>query len=388
MVWPSVFSPSSRAAASWQRHSKALKASPEQPTVSKQEAILFPERLQALRACDSNGVSYDPNSFLMVFRLRGRNFKMMVPPLVAFLVWDVACILILDALQVQEDVLVLETLVEPLLLPVSFLLVFRLGRAAIRFWDARAAVGKLVEICRTFISTAAAAEHSQNDLDELARWVCAFPIAVKNFLRPSNRTGWDQDMLLYKHRCEIGPLLSDEEAAAVLNTQKGEIGTIFVLNRLRQLTYKISMSMENNQLSSILYHRLNEHIDILTGAWGAMERINSSPLPFVYVVHLRTFLIVYLLLWHLLMVATSGWVAVFPLMIASWALLGIEAAAVECERPFEWQSNHLALGKMCVVVSQNVAQTIRDKNNHGMGKGKTLLVSTMPHPTQSVGSED
>jgi len=29
----------------------------------------------------------------------------------------------------------------------------------------------------------------------------------------------------------------------------------------------------------------------MAGAWGAMERINATPLPFAYVVHLRTFLV-------------------------------------------------------------------------------------------------
>ena len=50
----------------------------------------------------------------------------------------------------------------------------------------------------------------------------------------------------------------------------------------------------------------------------------------------------------------------FPaLILVSWALLGIEGAAVECERPFRWDANHLALGRMGVVVSQNVGQALR-----------------------------
>ena len=41
----------------------------------------------------------------------------------------------------------------------------------------------------------------------------------------------------------------------------------------------------------MIFRNLSEHIDTLTGAWGAMERINATPLPFAYVVHLRTFLV-------------------------------------------------------------------------------------------------
>ena len=35
-----------------------------------------------------------------------------------------------------------------LLTPLSFLLVYRLNRSAVRFYDARAAAGKLIETCR------------------------------------------------------------------------------------------------------------------------------------------------------------------------------------------------------------------------------------------------
>ena len=39
-------------------------------------------------------------------------------------------------------------------------------------------------------------------------------------------------------------------------------------------------------------------VDDLTGAWGAMERIGNTPLPFAYVAHLRTTLVLYLGLWR------------------------------------------------------------------------------------------
>ena len=82
-------------------------------------------------------------------------------------------------------------------------------------------------------------------------------------------------------------------------------------------------------------------------------------LPFVYVVHLRTFLLLYLFLWNLEGIGNNGWKSTPALLAASWALLGIEAAAVECERPYQLHSNHLPLGKMCVVVAKNVVQTMK-----------------------------
>eukprot|EP00445_Apocalathium_hangoei_P092342 CAMPEP_0204232722 /NCGR_PEP_ID=MMETSP0361-20130328/89646_1 /ASSEMBLY_ACC=CAM_ASM_000343 /TAXON_ID=268821 /ORGANISM="Scrippsiella Hangoei, Strain SHTV-5" /LENGTH=70 /DNA_ID=CAMNT_0051202777 /DNA_START=30 /DNA_END=242 /DNA_ORIENTATION=+ len=40
---------------------------------------------------------------------------------------------------------------------------------------------------------------------------------------------------------------------------------------------------------------------------GAMERINSTPLPFAYVAHLRTFLVLYLLGLPIALYGSWGW---------------------------------------------------------------------------------
>ncbi|KAG7343151.1 bestrophin, RFP-TM, chloride channel [Nitzschia inconspicua] len=360
----------------------------EAPTCKRRplcEDLLDPDRIAALQECDQQLLSYDSKSFWLIFRLRGRNFGMITLPLTTLLLWDMFWGLLLltakDPWGVTPYIQSMENLITPVLMPVSFLMVFRLGRAAVRYWDARSAVGKMVEICRTTASSAligcrrptnhesgtpveVEASKSKKRQQELAediiRWIAVFPLAVKNFLRP------------WEHACnrsrEVGEVLSLEDRDAFLNA-KGDalFAPILVLNQIRQLSYQMvyfnmdksspSNSITEAVIAGTLFRQLNEEIDILTGAWGAMERINATPLPFVYVVHLRTFLLLYLLLWHVEAIASSGWIAILPLQLASWGLLGIEAAAVECERPFQRNSNHLALGKAGIVVARNLAQT-------------------------------
>ena len=48
-------------------------------------------------------------------------------------------------------------------------------------------------------------------------------------------------------------------------------------------------------LRAQVYRGMGDAIGALAGAWGTMERIGATPLPFVYVAHLRTFLVLYLL---------------------------------------------------------------------------------------------
>lgn len=365
---------------------------PRDDGITAVEAIVFPARLAALEACDAPVIQYHPYSFFRdVLRIRGRNFPMMVPPLLALILWDGFWGLMFDERfwgmpEVQERMKEWQAFTNPLLTPISFLLTFRLGRAAIRFWDARASAGKITQVCRDSISTASVACASsqrsatkgncsmkdtegqcQEDwlLEEYARWLAVFPVAVKNFLRPEKRKGWDDETRYKKQRFEIGPLLEEKDAQRVLSQR---YGPLVVLDKLREIAFSICFSAcsgTHDPQSTLhaagnaaLYKQLSEQIDALSGASGAMERINGTPLPFVYVAHLRTFLLLYLFLINMTGMANYGWPALAALFVENVSLLGIEAASVECECPFKWNPNHLPLGKYCAVVAQNIAQTL------------------------------
>ena len=250
--------------------------------------ILSPARIAALEACDVKPVPYNAHSFFSyIFTFQGRNFSMTVHPLLALLLWGLGWQLLFIFLDkgdsfseqlnsnvsdLQHLLSSIDSLISQLITPVSFLLTFRLGRAAIRFWDARQAAGKMTEICRSNIATITTgfispirlkrrhdvrrqktnqdrrdqttgsvdkakmqAKNAQpgDDFDiedeikllcEYARWLTSFPVAVKHFLRPEERQGWDNSAYYKKRRFEIGPLLSDEDANHVILVHEDEQG--------------------------------------------------------------------------------------------------------------------------------------------------------------------
>ena len=214
---------------------------------------------------------------------------MILPPLLALLLWGLGWQLLFLFLpkgdsyneviesyvsDLQRTLSSVNDLISTLVTPVSFLLVFRLGRAAIRFWDARQAAGLMTELCRSniaivtvaFISpirrqrksmrrqlrnaktneeqrcrsegsvddaTTLSARNLQSGEDfdveiellcEYARWLTAFPVAVKHFLRPQERVGWDDTAYYKKQRFEIGPLLCDEDANHIMLSYDDEKG--------------------------------------------------------------------------------------------------------------------------------------------------------------------
>ena len=89
-----------------------------------------------------------------------------------------------------------------------------------------------------------------------------------------------------------------------------------------------------------------------------MERINNTPLPFVYVAHLRLFLVLYLSAMPLVFITQWRWGSIPATFLVSFALMGIEAAAIECERPFLRNPNHFPMEAFCVVVDSNIRQTL------------------------------
>jgi len=335
----------------------------------------------------------------------------------------------------QRTLSSLNDLISTLVTPVSFLLVFRLGRAAVRFWDARQAAGLMIELCRSniaivtvgFISpirrqrrctrrqlrndtktndeqrgrnkndideaTLLSAKNHQPETDfdteiellcEYARWLTSFPVAVKHFLRPDERLGWDDTAYHKKQRFEIGPLLCDEDANRILLSYEDEKGKsvfernakrvreppLVVLNRLHELSYDIAhhdYDQDNKESfnptphqRAVFFQQLNNQINILCKSFGTMERIKNTPLPFVYVILLRSNLLLYLFLSNMTSIASVGWAALPALFAYNLLMLGIEAATVECEKPFDWNANHLTLGKFCVVAARNIAQALKE----------------------------
>lgn len=381
------------------------------------DAILSPSRLAGLDAADVAPIFYNSYSFFShIGSVHGRNFRMLVTPLLMLLCWSLGWqllfIYISEDNKVQDLLVSIDKLIIPMLTPLSFLLTFRLGRAAVRFWDARSAAGAIIAICRANISIVSVSiaspirmrkrhesrtannqqlecidDQTGNDerldasnqddelamklLCEYARWLAVFPIAVKHHIRPATRKGWEQDATDKKQRYEIGTLLSDEDAQRLIMATGDKNGKpLVVLNQLYQLANDIAYCTYDSDTSvpfspsaanrAMLYQQVTNQLNDLTVAYGAMERIKSTPLPFAYAIHLRTFLLIYLFLWNMITVAEYGWISIPFQFLLNWALLGVEAAAVECERPFEYRENHLTLGKASVLISRNIGQALTE----------------------------
>ena len=123
------------------------------------------------------------------------------------------------------------------------------------------------------------------------------------------------------------------------------------------------------QHSATLMHTARGHVDVLVDVAGAMERIKATRLPIVYVAHLRTFLLVYILSMPFVYVSLWGVGVVPATAMIAFALLGIEGAATECENPFSAKrTNHLGMDGFCENVIADLGAMLawwRDESGGG-----------------------
>jgi putative membrane protein len=247
----------------------------------------------------------------------------------------------------------------------SFLLVFRLNRAASRFWSARECWGTIVGATRHFVSGIQTQADQDAKNQRLAvMWVVAFAIATMQYMRSSEHI--PPDMLLgildpadvkLMEMSLHPPLYAADKVRAALKE-------VFRVTSETPTALAIARTQQMNTLERTLNNIMDQE--------AAMERIRSTPLPLVYVAHLRIFLLIFLLSLPYVWVSAFGWYTIPVVFLSGFALLGLEGIAIEAEAPFgRGRSNHLNMDGFCLMIMQTIQQTIRDAADSEIAKKVT-----------------
>ncbi|EPT03024.1 hypothetical protein FOMPIDRAFT_1159620 [Fomitopsis schrenkii] len=103
----------------------------------------------------------------------------------------------------------------------------------------------------------------------------------------------------------------------------------------------------------------------LEDALGALERILTTPLPFVYAVHIRHTVWVYLFFLPFQLISQFGWYTIPGVCIAAFIYLGFLAAGEEIEQPFGYDENDLDLDMFCnEIIRADVERLKRTPNRN------------------------
>lgn len=220
---------------------------------------------------------------------------------------------------------------------IGLLLVFRTNSSYDRFWEGRRMWGNIINESRNLGRAVSVYLHDAPDLQERAvAWAIAYPYAVMHRLRCECRLD-GMDRYVPKEECAVllyathPPLEVSRRISSVLREarDRGVIGD-----------YVLGMIDQNTQL--------------LIDYMGACERIQKTPLPFAYVVHLRRGLILYCYSLPFALANDFGWIAVPLTLLVAYVFFGIEEIGVEIEGPFGYDENDLPLERFCEVIEADL----------------------------------
>lgn len=224
----------------------------------------------------------------------------------------------------------------------GFLIVFRMNGSNDRYWEGRSHWGMLINCSRNLVRAGGA--NTESGLD-LAGLVTGYVIAVRQSLRGSR----DLD--------EASAYLPDNvlQDAERFGNQPTAIAAA--------ISAWIVREHRAGKIDGVMAVYLEELLSRMVDAQGGCEKIQKTPMPFVYAVMIKQLILAYLLTLPLVMAERCGWWSPLLMAIVSLGLFGMEEASVETEDPFGKDENCLDLETFTLTIARDAGQLATPRNS-------------------------
>jgi putative membrane protein len=250
------------------------------------------------------------------------------------------------------------------------LMVLRTNAGYDRWWEGRKLWGGIVNQSRNLAITAltygADAEHEWRQ--RFAGWTAAFAHVSRRSLRGERELP------------ELEKLIGPQATARIA---RAEHMPNAVAAKLAEL---LGEAVERGWLSPFTMLRCDEERALLIDHVGACERIVKSPLPLVYVIKVRRFVALYLLVLPFSLIDRVGWAAPLLTMLVAYPMLGLDQISVQLENPFAIRNlGHLPLDSICKTIETNILALVdgsRPSVEPAIDRASSegLLASPQPSP--------
>ncbi len=228
----------------------------------------------------------------------------------------------------------------------GLLLILRTNAGHSRWWEARKLWGGIVNQSRNLIIGALAYGPADPEWrQEFSKWAAAFPHIARLSLR-GERT-----------RTDLVRLLGEEDATMVMNA---EHMPSLVAMKLAEL---LRDACERFDMDRFAFLRIDKERAELIDHLGACERILKTPLPMVYAIKVRRFILVFLLTLPLaLLHRMSGeWMVPIITMMVAYPLIALDQIGVELQNPFATVNlSHLPLNDISQTIEGNVKGLLKN----------------------------
>ena len=217
----------------------------------------------------------------------------------------------------------------------GFLIVFRVNASNNRYWEGRSHWGMLINNTRSLVRYAAA--HAPGS-KELADLVAGYVLCLKQGLRNNRDLGETKAYL-------PADALADAEHFGNPATAVAAAMSDWITARQKE-----------GHLGPLDVRHLEELLAVLVNAQGGCEKIQKTPMPFVYAAMIKQLIFVYIATLPIVLVRQHGWWMPVFVAVVAIGFFGIEEASVETEDPFGLDENCLALESYCLTIIRDTAQ--------------------------------
>lgn len=237
----------------------------------------------------------------------------------------------------------------------GILLVIRLNAGYDRWWAGRILWGGIVNQSRNLVISALAfGPHDREWCQRLVRWVAAFSHVARHSLRselPSVRL----NELIGAAGCS--QLTAGHHMPSVVAWRIGEL--------LREATERFNMD-------GFSFMQIDRERTLLMDHVGGCERILATPLPRIYSITIRRFILLFLIMLPLALLnaVDVGWFVPILTMLIAYPLLALDQIGVELENPFSTGSlSHLPLDDIAENLERNLFSLLFLKHAEGEAPG-------------------
>ena len=281
-------------------------------------------------------IDYDPHRWRShLLDIDGSMVREILWRVLACVAWSVVVVAIDAWVWPVRGTTAIHTLVGVAL---GLLLVFRTNASYDRFWEGRKLWGSLINESRNVARTTTAyLRPKAPDLaDEILLWSIVFARAVRNELRPPEPLGKAFDLLPADQAAQVAQSPSIPLAVAT------------------KISECLAEALRRQAISDIILNVIDQSVQQGIDYLGGCQRIRRTPLPYVYVVHLRRCLIAYCFTLPIGLVSSFGWWTIPVTLILAYMFFGIEEIGVEIENPFGDDLNDLPLNRFCETIENEL----------------------------------
>lgn len=287
-------------------------------------------------------IDYDPHRWWFhFFDIKGSMVKEIAARVSSCTLWAVAVVII--------DQHIMDVSISPIAhqlvgTALGLLLVFRTNSSYDRFWEGRRMWGSIINESRNLVRGAAAHLHEAPDL---RRRVAVLSIALAYSIMARLRG--------QKGLGEAEKLLPSNEIADILATHNPRIEIA------ARITRTLCEARDRGVISDFVLVHIDQNTQQLIDYMGACERIQNTPLPFAYMVHLRRVLVLYCFTLPFALINTFEWATVPNTFLVAYTFFGIEEIGVEIEEPFGMDENDLPLERFCALIEADELGAIGER---------------------------